>query len=100
MKRTNIGIILKRKSAKVYSKKLKGICNRPTHFVPLKPWALLKAKFSYVPKMLTQIGRPPKTPEIKLATARTLVSVVTYPRSPSFLYLFPLLSNSSRYKNC
>lgn len=35
-----------------------------------------------------------------LATAKTFVSVVTSPKDPSFLYLFPLLSNSYKYKNC
>lgn len=47
-----------------------------------------------------QIGSPPKQPEIKLATASVLVSVVISPKFPSFLYRFPLLSNYSKYKNC
>lgn len=50
--------------------------------------------------MFMQIGNPPKQPDIILATAKTFVSVVISPNEPSFLYLFPLLSNSYKYKNC
>jgi hypothetical protein len=44
-----------------------------------------------VPKILIHIGNPPNNPEIRLAIAKVLVSVVIYPRFPSLLYLFPLL---------
>jgi len=41
-----------------------------------------------------QIGKPAKQPEIKFATAKVFISVLTYPRLPSFIYLLDLRSNS------
>lgn len=50
--------------------------------------------------MLTQTGNPPRHPEMRLATASILVSLLTSPKVPSPAYIRPLLSNYSIKINC
>ena len=49
--------------------------------------------------MLMQIGNPPKQPDKVLASAKIRDYFLTSPKSPP-PYFLPLLSNSSRYRNC
>jgi hypothetical protein len=72
----------------------------PTSLVPFEPDFTLNEKFSYVANKFMQIGSPPKNPDIMLANPNTFDYLSVYPKSPYPKYLFPLLSNSCKYKNC
>ena len=46
------------------------------------------------------MGKPPRQPEIALERASTRLYLRISPRFPPPPNLFPLLSNSYKYKNC